>query len=372
MNGDWERGEVSPATRRTRLLEVLQDAGSARVSDLAATFGVTPVTVRRDIAHLVDQGLARRVHGGATLAEAAPGTPSEAERAPLRRSNTARTLGLLVPSLDHYWPEVVRSAEEAARAHGLRVILRGASFGGFDERPLLQRFVEVGNVNALLVAPDPTGPHADEVVEWLLDAPVPVVLVERDLVGVSGSLDSAASHHGFGAALAVRHLVELGHRRVGIVLDEQSLARAELHGGWSEACRAAGLPTEGVVDLTVTRRESGGFDAAVTAAVDEIVRTRTTALLVHRDREAMALVQRCEDRGLSVPGDLSVVAYDDEVAGLFTPPLTAVRPPRRAVGRAAVGLVAGRLAEPDRPAHRVVIEPALVVRDSTGAPAAGA
>jgi DNA-binding LacI/PurR family transcriptional regulator len=62
------------------------------------------------------------------------------------------------------------------------------------------------------------------------------------------------------------------------------------------------------------------------------------------------------------------VAYDDEVAGLFSPPLTAVRPPRRSIGRAAVRLVADRLAEPERPAHRVVISPSLRVRGSTAPP----
>jgi len=89
---------------------------------------------------------------------------------------------------------------------------------------------------------------------------------------------------------------------------------------------------------------------------------------VHADAEAVALVQRCEERHLSVPGDLSIVAYDDEVAGLFSPPLTAVRPPRRSIVRAAVRLVADRLAEPERPAHRVVISPSLRVRGSTAPP----
>jgi DNA-binding LacI/PurR family transcriptional regulator len=97
------------------------------------------------------------------------------------------------------------------------------------------------------------------------------------------------------------------------------------------------------------------------------VATGTAAVLVHADAEAIALVQRCEERGLSVPGDLSVVAYDDEVAGLFSPALTAVRPPRRSIGRAAVRLVADRLADRSRPAHRVVISPALRIRQSTAA-----
>jgi len=83
----------------------------------------------------------------------------------------------------------------------------------------------------------------------------------------------------------------------------------------------------------------------------------------------MALVQRCEMRGLTVPDDLSVVAYDDQVAEICTPALTAVRPPLQAIGRAAVRLIADRLADPDRPAHRVVISPSLQIRRSTARPA---
>lgn len=79
-------------------------------------------------------------------------------------------------------------------------------------------------------------------------------------------------------------------------------------------------------------------------------------------------MQRCEARGLSVPGGLSVAAYDDEVAGLFSPALTAVWPPRQSIGRAAVQLLAARLAEPERPTHRVVISPSLRIRDSCAPP----
>ena len=82
----------------------------------------------------------------------------------------------------------------------------------------------------------------------------------------------------------------------------------------------------------------------------------------------MALVQRCEERHLTVPGDLSVVAYDDEVAGLFSPALTAVRPPRLSIGRAAVDLLAARFVDPGRPTHRVVISPSLRLRESSAAP----
>jgi DNA-binding LacI/PurR family transcriptional regulator len=135
------------------------------------------------------------------------------------------------------------------------------------------------------------------------------------------------------------------------------------------AVSECGLSGTDTVDVLVPDAKLPASAAALDAALDRCLAAGVTALLVHADAEAIALVQRCEDRRLSVPGDLSVVAYDDEVAGLFSPALTAVRPPRRSIGRAAVRLVADRLSDPDRPTHRVVISPSLRIRSSTAVPA---
>ena len=95
-----------------------------------------------------------------------------------------------------------------------------------------------------------------------------------------------------------------------------------------------------------------------------------TALLVHSDPEAMAMVDLAMERGISVPGDLSVIAYDDEVARLFTPALTAVSPPRAAVGEVAVDVWAARHDDPSRPVQRVLLSPRVIIRDSTAPPRA--
>ena len=94
-----------------------------------------------------------------------------------------------------------------------------------------------------------------------------------------------------------------------------------------------------------------------------------TALVVHSDPEAMAFVDLALNRGISVPDDLSVIAYDDEVAQLFTPALTAVSPaPIGDVGRPLSTCSSRRLEDPSRPVHRVVLSPTLNVRGSTAPP----
>lgn len=356
-----------PPSRRAQLLEALRRDGTVRVSDLTEALGVAAVTVRRDIAQLAREGLVERVHGGATLAQHdldnRPGGISA-------RPAAGGSIGVLVPSLDYYWPEVVRGAEEAAQERGLRVVLRGSSYEADDEALQLTRLVEKLGVDSLMIAPRLNAPSARRTTEWLRRSPVPVVLVERESHdGLLPELqETVVSDHALGATMAVRHLTTLGHDRVGLVLSERSPTSAHLRRGWLSAAQDHGFDAEDTVELTVPPASESPWDEPLDAVLDEVLRTGTTALLVHADREAIALVQRAEKRSISVPESLSVVAYDDEMAGLFSPALTAVHPPRAAIGRAAVDLISQRLADPARPPHRVHISPELRIRESTAPP----
>lgn len=360
------RGPLQVA-RRQQLLEALQRDGAMRISDLSQALNAAPVTIRRDIAQLAAEGLVQRVHGGVALIT--PDESPEVEESPTvgTSSLSGRTLGMLVPSLDYYWPDVARGAEEAARELDMRIVLRGSSYDTEDDKPQIERLVDRMGVDGLIIAPRMDAPTAQRTIDWLAHAGVPVVLLERTAtVGPHHAvMESVVTDHALGAAMAVRHLTSLGHRKVGVLLDSNSPTRPHVRRGWLEAAAECGLDPAATVEVVVPDARSAERDAVLDEVLDRCQATGTTALLVHADAEAIALVQHCEERHLSVPGDLSIVAYDDEVAALFSPPLTAVRPPRRSIGRAAVSLVADRLADPDRPTHRVVISPSLRIRDST-------
>jgi DNA-binding LacI/PurR family transcriptional regulator len=361
------RGPLQVA-RRAQLLDALRHDGVLRVSDLSGRLGAAAVTIRRDIAQLAAEGLVRRVHGGVALPEFDENAAVEDVGA-AAPSAGIRTIGMLVPSLDYYWPDVARGAEEAARELRARIVLRGSSYETDDDRPQLIRLVEQLSVDGLIVAPRMDAPTAERTVEWLAATSMPVVLIERTAtVGPHHAVvESVVTDHALGAAMAVRHLSSLGHQKVGVLLGEHSPTSPHVHRGWLEAITDFGQDAAATVDARVPPRPAA-WEAVLDEVLDRCLATRTTALVVHADAEAIALVQRCEERRLSVPGDLSVVAYDDEIAGLFSPPLTAVRPPRRSIGRAAVRLVTDRLADPDLPAHRVVISPSLTVRESSAPP----
>src|SRR5690606_6604158 len=124
-------------------------------------------------------------------------------------------------------PEIARGVEEAARTHDMRVVLRGSSYETEDDRPQLSRLVDRMSVDALVVAPRmdiPTTPHT---LEWLAGTGLPVVLLERTAsIGPHHAvMESVVTDHALGAAMAVRHLVSLGHRKVGLVLPRRSPTR---------------------------------------------------------------------------------------------------------------------------------------------------
>jgi DNA-binding LacI/PurR family transcriptional regulator len=354
-----------PAGRRAHVLAALERDGLVRISDLSADLGVSPVTLRRDLAQFEEEGLLERVHGGAV--PVAGQAPAATRPTTARARGKAPSVAVLVPSLDYYWPGVIRGMEAAAERHGMRLLLRGSSYELIDERPVLERLVHSEQVEGLVFAPSVDSPYAADVAAWLSAQDLPVVLVERDVVrpDTKQPMESATTDHALGGLLAAHHLADLGHRRVGLIVSRLSPTSRKIAAGWERACEELGLDRTEHFERFIPDHRSAEFSDVVTAIIDTVVASGTTALLVHSDPEAITVVEYALARGLSVPGDLSVIAYDDEVAQLYNPALTAVSPPRAAVGEAAVELRIRRLADPSRPAQRVVVSPTLNVRETT-------
>jgi DNA-binding LacI/PurR family transcriptional regulator len=351
-------------SRRARVLEALARDGAVRVSRLTEDLGVTHVTIRRDLAQLEQEGLLLRVHGGAVSVDQQPegGAAGNANA-------TTGTIAVLVPSLDYYWPTVVRGIEAEARRRGMEIVLRGASYELQDERPALERLLRE-EVGGFILAPNTDTEHAQDVIQWLTESGRPSVLVEREAVALPGHepVESVRTDHALGAVLAARHLADLGHRRVGLVLSRNSPTSRGIATGWHEACAELGLTAGPGFEPLLPDRRSPEFSAAIDATLDTVLDGGLTALLVHSDPEAMAIIDLALNRGISVPDDLSIVAYDDEVAQLFNPAITAVSPPRAAVGEAAADLLIKRMADPERPVSRLLLNPSLNVRESTARP----
>ncbi|MEU4658709.1 substrate-binding domain-containing protein [Streptomyces sp. NPDC023723] len=348
--------------RRQRIMAAVRARGTARVRELAEELRVSVVTVRRDVEELTRQGSLRRGHGVVRSAEAAEEPAAEAR--------DGGRVALVVPERHAYLAEVLHGARTVLEAAGVPFALHIAARAAGAERPLVERALADG-ARGLLIAPRWLG-RAHEAADhgWLAGLAVPTVLMERRPRPGSPAhaLDSVCSDHWYGAHLAVEHLVGLGHRRIVFASREDSPTARTLRAAFTEIADAHPLVEEWAWTLSAPGAgQEGPYPADETGEVPALLRkTGATALVGHGDEDALMIVQRLAEEGVRVPEDCSVVAYDDVVAGLGTPPLTAVSPPKGEVGRVAAELLLHRLrTEPGRPAQRVELLPRLTVRGST-------
>ncbi|WP_327308999.1 substrate-binding domain-containing protein [Streptomyces sp. NBC_01298] len=347
--------------RREALLRIVERRGAIKVKEVAEEIGVSAVTVRQDVRDLAGRGLVVRVHGGAMSPAAAQA--ADTSRPATRPVSRGDAFGLIVPPGDYYYPEIIRGVQDAARTHGVRIVLAVSGETLTDNREQVRRLVAAG-VDGLLLMPraglEPAGTE-----QWLAGLDIPVVLVDRRAGAHAGRLEQVASDHAHGAGLAVRHLAELGHERIALVARTESPNTPLIREGYAMACQALGLTAgpEYRVDPTDGPASTEWFEELVRAVEAGDVR----AALVHNDLDAVTLVGLLQARDLRVPEDLAIVTYDDEVAELSNVPLTAVAPPKRAVGAWAVDLMRRRIADPASPLAELLLRPELRVRDSSGA-----
>ncbi|GAA3014299.1 DNA-binding LacI/PurR family transcriptional regulator [Streptomyces sp. KhCrAH-43] len=364
------------AKRHELILAAVRASGMIRLADLVERLGVTPVTIRRDVTLLADRGLVQRVHGGIALPHRAP-VPQQTRATapgPLGPMRTRAVVGMLVPSVEYYWPAVIQGAHTAVAATDGRLVMRSSGWDDpAEDRRQIDALLERG-AQALLVAPATTGGPARELLRRLgtLARDLPVVLVERtppkDLLTLP--LDAATTAHALGAGLAVRHLVTLGHDRVALITTRQSPTSTALRTGWQETVAALGLPPHDGLDIEIPSYGAAGWADAYDKVLDHSRDQGIGALFVHSDREAIGLIERGWERGVTVPRDLAIVTYDDEIGAASDPPLTAVRPQKHRLGRLAAELALARLADVsgEWPVHRVELWPSVVVRESCGTP----
>ncbi|MER5352176.1 substrate-binding domain-containing protein [Kitasatospora sp. NPDC002551] len=348
---------ISADERRSRILETVQGLGSVRVAELAERLALPAVTVRRDVAALADAGLLRRSHGSVSWAAAAP------QSGPAR--GEAPSLGLLVPAVGQYFDEVIAGARAAAAQAGAHLVLGISSYEASADQVQVEQLLKSG-VKGLLLAPNWTPADTPGRGDWVEDLPVPAVLVERRPAPGSPAeeLDSVASDHRHGVLLAVRHLAGLGHGSVALVARRDTWTAHEIRRGYAESCELLGLPAEPVIDIVNPVADA----EAVADALTEACARGVQAALVHNDQDAIQLLPLLRVRGIQVPDQLAVVSYDDVLAALGAPPLTAVAPPKRAVGSEAVALLLRRLGGDDPfPVHHLLLLPRLTVRESCGA-----
>jgi LacI family transcriptional regulator len=275
-------------------------------------------------------------------------------------------VGVLVPLVyPVYFSAILSGAAEALYEQELRLVLSPTQHEHDREVSLLDRLMHGMTDGALIVLPE----ESSEELARLLEQGYRFVVVDPRLP-LDERVPSVSAAHASGADQAMSHLLGLGHRRIAAITGPRGwVATEDRRRGYHAALAAKGILPEPALEVEADFEIGPGRDAAG-HLLD--LRDPPTAIFAFNDNLAIGALQAARDRGLRVPGDLSVVGFDDvEPATIVTPTLTTVRQPLAEMGRTAVNLLMRLLERQRFETLRVELATRLVVRESTGPPRGG-
>jgi len=330
------------------------------IRDVARLAGVSPMTVSRVI------------NGSARVSIAARGRVEQAiddlgyVPSRLARGLSAQrtgTIALIVPDVANpFFTLIVRGAEESARRAGFGVILCDTRSDLSVERDAIEEMM-AHRVEGILVAP--VSDRSRDHLQRLATFGIPFVLIDRTVPGID--VDAVLGDSFEGARRLVDHLVSLGHRRIGLIIetDEVSTAR-DRRRGYRAALDAAGIAFDPLLVVEASVDPDGGIQGMRRLLELE---DRPTAVFTVNNLVALGAIEAARAAGLEVPDDIALVCFDDiEYASRLYPFLTVMEQPAETFGSLGAQLLLERIGRraPERP--RVVVLPAeFVVRRSCGA-----
>ncbi|SEQ67499.1 DNA-binding transcriptional regulator, LacI/PurR family [Microlunatus flavus] len=279
-------------------------------------------------------------------------------RARLLSRRRTQVLGVVFALGHEFHAELLAALYRSAAAHGQELALSGTS-PGRDEGEAVGDLLALRCDALLLLGSALTEPALVD-----LAASVPTVVVAR-ATGAAG-VDVVRTDDAAGAALAARHLLDLGHTRLVHVDGARAAGAEERRRGFGEAVVAAGVSVDVV---------PGGLTEEDGAAAGELLLARPalpTGLAVFNDQSAAGVLDVLQQAGRRWPADVSVVGYDDSrLARARWARLTTVRQDVDALAGLAVRRAVERVDEPDLVGREDLVAPSLVVRGSTGPPPGG-
>jgi LacI family transcriptional regulator len=333
------------------------------IRDVARLARVHPGTVSRALNPqtrvLVNEETAARVLAAADELDYRPNSMARG-----LKTSRSMTIGVLIPDLTNpLFPPIVLGIDDRLTRDGYTPLLVNTGSDPARERASIDAML-ARQVDGFIAA---TARLDIEPLAVVTATGLPIVLVNRTFE--DGSISACTVDDRKGSEIAVRHMIELGHERLGYVGGPQNVSTGHRRFlGFAAAIEAAGLalPSERVSYAGAFTEEAGARAAVEVLRADP----RVTAIITANDRLAIGCYDALEQEGLSCPDDVSVIGFNDMMfIDRLRPPLSSVRVPQREIGYAAADLLLEQLANEGTAAREVMLEPTLVVRGSTAPPA---
>ncbi|KQN54606.1 LacI family transcriptional regulator [Pseudomonas sp. Leaf48] len=332
----------------------------ATIKDVAALAGISYTTVSHVVnkTRPVSEEVRIKVEAAIQTLDYVPSAVARSLKA-----KTTATIGLLVPnSLNPYFAELARGIEDYCERNGYCVILCNSDDNPDKQRSYLRVLLEK-RIDGLIVA---SAGGDSGLAQGLASVRTPMVIVDRGLEGVD--VDLVRIDHEYGAYLATRHLLELGHRDVATIIGPQTTSVAQMRlAGYCRALEEAGIEVvpERIVQSDFT--STGGYAAATVL----LQHNRPTAIFAANDLMGIGVLRAAAELNIRVPGELSVIGFDDiQMSRYVYPSLTTVGQSILQLGEMAAEVLLRRIATPQRSTEQRIVTPSIVMREST-APLAG-
>lgn len=333
-------------------------ARKVTLRDVASRAGVHVSTVSRVLNDRAFEGriadeTADRIHAAARDVGYLPNSVGRA-----LRTGRSGFVGMVVPDIGNlYQAGITEAAATALTAHRYSLLLASTS----------DRLSVAGGQVAALISAQAEGflygaaRRGDAVLTEIRAAGIPVVLFNR--TDGSEDLSAVLPDDALGITAALEHLFELGHRRLAHVAGPADVSSGqERDRAFQRVVRDRGLDAVSVHADRHTEEEGQRLGAAVLAEHPDV-----TAIVASNDRLALGVIDAVRSSGRRCPEEVSVVGFNDmPYAERFAPPLTTLRVSQQRLGEEAARALVRAIEAPDEPPSRVLIEPTLVVRGSTG------
>ncbi|MDU4695664.1 MAG: LacI family DNA-binding transcriptional regulator [Paenibacillus sp.] len=271
------------------------------------------------------------------------------------------TLGLLIPDVSNpFFSEIARAVEDMAHEEGYSVIV--CSTDNNDER--IEKYIkllEQKSVDGLLIG---TGVENANIIAQLSENSVPIVMIARETPDIA--VHSVLTDDFKGGSLAAGHLLQLGHENVAILSENAKFSSSkERVRGFRFALFEAGktLDDERIIACRSTIQDGKRAAALLLEGPNP-----PTAIFCCNDMLAIGALQAARECGVRVPEQLSIIGFDNTILSTVTnPSLTTIAQPTDEMAKLAFGLlVSSPDEETDAIRQRIVMQPKLVVRESTG------
>ena len=333
LTGNWAVGERIPTEK-----------------ELSQKFNVSRFTVRQSLMELTSEGYLQRQAGRGTFVKSWKDIQEHK-----RIRSGKKQIGLVLPYENYaHTGDIIKGVESEAKALGYRVVFVNSDHAA-DEWAILHELYQEGLEGVIYYFEDVK--NAEQNVIRLRELGFPFVLLDHHLVDIT--TDYVVSDNFMGAWYAANHLLELGHRKIGLLFNNRSMSSVVQRAtGYRKALEMAGVPFK--KELAILKDKKDITDEEIA----EVLQLDLTALFT-TDLLAARVIKTASKMGIEIPKELSVVGFDDILLSrVLVPALTTIRQQDEEMGREGVRILVDKI-QGSKTLTQRVLSTSLVVRDST-------